>query len=212
MRLSSQTLACLPAFYTATRRVSRLIGYMLKSVWPKYHEDYEKAFAAGRFIDEDSGPYIGRAIVYKLQVNLHVDKHDAGPTACFPMGTWTKNSGGGELLVPQLGAKFKYVLVAPAVRSFCSPVLHFRYDVGHVAIFFASRLLHKVATWKPAVGNPSDAVTPGRIGNVFFFPTASLNVLKDKDPGWGKKTAFGAWSFMVDQGKQLPKSLFYLPD
>lgn len=77
---------------------------MLKSVWPDYFELYTKGFEAGRWFHEDPGPFLGRAIIYKLQVHLHLDRNDAGPTACFPVGTWDK---GGSLLIPQLGAKFQ---------------------------------------------------------------------------------------------------------
>ena len=35
------------------------------------------------------------------------------------------------------------------------------------------------------------AITPGRIGSVFFFPEASYKILEDKSPGWGYQTAFG---------------------
>lgn len=80
---------------------------MLKSVWPDYFTAYAKAFAAGHWFEEDPGPFLGRVLIYKLQVHLHLDPNDAGPTACFPVGTWKKDGEGGCLLVPQLGAKFQ---------------------------------------------------------------------------------------------------------
>lgn len=105
-------LACLHPFYTDTSRLARLLGTMLKTTWPDVFTKYNKAFKAGKsVIDGDPGPYIGRVIVYKLQGRLHVDQNDGGPTACFPMGSWqgVKGGKGGELIVPQLGAKFEYV-------------------------------------------------------------------------------------------------------
>lgn len=34
-------------------------------------------------------------------------------------------------------------------------------------------------------------ITPGRIGNVFFFPKDSYQILSDKRPDWAYQTAFG---------------------
>ena len=42
------------------------------------------------------------------------------------------------------------------------------------------------------------AITPGRIGSVFFFPEASYDILKDKRPGWGYQTAFGKNDSIVE--------------
>lgn len=75
---------------------------MFKAVWPGIYEEYQTAFDAGRWFEEDPGPFIGRAIVYKLQIDTHRDTNDGGPTACFPVGSFS----GGELIVPQLEAKF----------------------------------------------------------------------------------------------------------
>ena len=52
---------------------------------------------------EDPGPWIARAIVWKLHVNRHVDEQDAGLTATFPVGDFE----GGYLELPQLEARFK---------------------------------------------------------------------------------------------------------
>lgn len=71
---------------------------------------------------------------------------------------------------------------------------HLRYSVGHVAIFFAGKLLHKVADWTPAPMAPNSRnLTPGRVGNVFFFPRGSLRLLKGKEPNWSHKTGGGRW-------------------
>ncbi len=102
---SSQGLVSIAPFYILTSRVAWSIGQMLKCVWPDHFRQYDEAFKAGQFWEEDPGPFLGRAVVYKLQVDLHKDNHDAGPSACFPAGSW---ESGGELLVPQLGAKFQY--------------------------------------------------------------------------------------------------------
>jgi hypothetical protein len=70
----------------------------------------------------------------------------------------------------------------------------FRYRPGDVCIFFSSIIYHKVSRFYPSKQTPTQAeenITPGRIGSVFFFPSPSYDVLKDKEEGWGYKTAFG---------------------
>ena len=74
---------------------------MFEQLMPDYYQRYREAFEAGQWIESDPGPWLGRAIVYKLQVALHKDKQDVGPTASFPVGYFT----GGEMLLPQLNAK-----------------------------------------------------------------------------------------------------------
>lgn len=46
----------------------------------------------------------------------------------------------------------------------------------------------------------AEKITPGRIGNVFFFPSESFKVLKDKPPLWGQVTAFGRYEKFVTNG------------
>lgn len=70
---------------------------------------------------------------------------------------------------------------------------YIRYGVGQVAIFYASQLLHKVAAWKPPPKGLNDQHTPGRIGNVFFFPRVSLELLEHKPPGWAVRTGLGRY-------------------
>jgi len=58
-----------------------------------------------------------------------------------------------------------------------------------------------VATFNPSpqtILQAHEKITPGRIGSVFFFPSASYKVLKDKRPGWGYETAFGRNEHLVD--------------
>lgn len=66
-----------------------------------------------------------------------------------------------------------------------------RYSCGHVAIFYAGKLYHKVSDWTPLPKQSGDPVTPGRIGSVFFNPNGTIEVLHDKPPGWGKDTGYG---------------------
>jgi hypothetical protein len=58
-----------------------------------------------------------------------------------------------------------------------------------------------VATFQPNTQTEThaqQAITPGRIGSVFFFPDASYKILEDKRPGWGFQTAFGKNEGIVD--------------
>lgn len=65
------------------------------------------------------------------------------------------------------------------------------YKPGHVCIFPAGQIYHQVEEWSPLVHTPDNAVTPGRIGSVFFFPVDSLRILEDKPAGWVKDTSHG---------------------
>jgi hypothetical protein len=55
----------------------------------------------------------------------------------------------------------------------------------------SGQLYHHVGKWEavPALGG--DTVTPGRVGNTFFFPKATLDELKGKPAGWFKKSGSG---------------------
>jgi hypothetical protein len=66
-----------------------------------------------------------------------------------------------------------------------------RYDPGTVVIFLSGQLYHSVSEWKPGMQAAGDKVTPGRVGNVFFFPKASFDRLRDKPPGWNWKIMTG---------------------
>jgi len=82
--------------------IAETLAVMFEKVFPESYHKYKAAFEAGRWSESDPGPWLGRAIVYKLQGDLHHDEKDVGPSACFPCGSFS----GGEMLVPQLGAKF----------------------------------------------------------------------------------------------------------
>jgi len=44
-------------------------------------------------------------------------------------------------------------------------------------IFLSGQLYHSVSEWKPGKLAAGDDVTPGQVGNVFFFPKASFDKL-----------------------------------
>ncbi|KAH9917120.1 uncharacterized protein BXZ73DRAFT_6435, partial [Epithele typhae] len=124
--------------------------------FPEVFEQYQDAFLAGAWFEaNDPGPWLNRAVVWKLDVGLHYDGGDGGPTVTFPVGFFI----GGHMQVPQLGnAVFEYL-------------------AGHVLIMYAGKIAHKVTPWVPAkevqrfdgtwCKLPS-CLTPGRISGVYF--------------------------------------------
>ncbi|KAF8867895.1 hypothetical protein CPB84DRAFT_1810481, partial [Gymnopilus junonius] len=171
---TSTSLAAAGSYYYLTQSIAATLAKMFQAVFPEEYRKYEKAFEAGVWMQCDPGPYLGRAIIYKLQGRLHKDKHDLGPSASFGVGYYT----GGEMLFPQFGTKFSY-------------------DPGHVCIFYSSIIYHKVAKFESAIQTTLQAeekITPGRI--------ESYQILHDKPPRWGYRTAFGRAEDMDDDGAE----------
>jgi hypothetical protein len=81
--------------------VSLTLQILFRQLFPDLYDQFQQAFDAGVWVEEDPGPWLGRAIIYKLQGDVHNDKHDISPTACFPCGYFS----GGAMKVPQLHAK-----------------------------------------------------------------------------------------------------------
>ncbi len=88
-----------------THDIAATLAVMFETVFPEWYAKYRQAFEAGVWIPGDPGPFLGRAIIYKLQGRLHRDCQDLGPSACFGVGSYD----GGEMKVPQLGAKLASV-------------------------------------------------------------------------------------------------------
>lgn len=177
---SSSSLAATGSYYFLTQSVARALDAMFLAVFPEKHAQYKEAFEAGVWFQHDPGPFLGRAVIYKLQGRLHKDCHDLGPSASFGVGQYT----GGEMLIPQFPSKFSY-------------------DPGHVCIFFSSTLYHKVAHFSPTlqtVEHKKSNLTPGRIGSVFFFPQESYQILNGKPANWGLETSFGRMENIFREG------------
>ncbi|KAH9910383.1 uncharacterized protein BXZ73DRAFT_109112 [Epithele typhae] len=85
-------------FYTLTARVAAIFAGLFKALFPEEYVKYKAAFDAGSWIPHDPGPWLGRVIVWKLQVQLHWDGGDGGPTLTCPMGYFN----GGEMEFPDL--------------------------------------------------------------------------------------------------------------
>jgi hypothetical protein len=77
-----------------TKPIEKSITTMFKVSFPEWYEKYRKAFEPGVWLREDPGPFLGRAIIYKLQGRLHKDANSLGPSASFGVGDYT----GGEML------------------------------------------------------------------------------------------------------------------
>jgi len=65
------------------------------------------------------------------------------------------------------------------------------YRQGDVLIFLSGHLYHQVAPWQPTKWQSGGILTPGRVGNVFFFPEISYERLKGKPKGWNWRTMSG---------------------
>ncbi|KAG1769692.1 hypothetical protein EV702DRAFT_954947, partial [Suillus placidus] len=155
-------------YFEATEELASFLGSMLQASFPEFYLKYEAAFKAGKWTVVDPGPLLGRVVVWKLDVLPHQDGLDEGPAVIFPMGHFY----GGECYIPDLRLKFSY-------------------RPGEVIILMAGALYHAIGKWAPLEGTFPHGITPGRVGNVFFFPHKSYEVLKDKPAGWAFKTAGG---------------------
>ncbi|TFK58000.1 hypothetical protein BDN72DRAFT_866303, partial [Pluteus cervinus] len=128
-------------YYIGTQNLAGMLQEAFKVAFPDYYQEYMQAFKAGVWWTEDPGPWLGRAIVWKLQVQPHMDASDVGPTAAFNCGSYDD----GPMYLPDLKLKLAY---AP----------------GDLLIFLSGHLYHAVGHWEPRP-HPSGLLTPGRIGN-----------------------------------------------
>ncbi|KAJ8517580.1 hypothetical protein ONZ45_g5228 [Pleurotus djamor] len=165
-------------FALSAANALRLKAYF-KITFPEYYALYQEAFEAGVWMRVDPGPWLGKAIVYKLQVTPHVDGQDDGPTACYPTGYFA----GGEAYFPDLGIKLAY-------------------RPQDIIIFLSGHLYHAVGTWVSTVSpRQSDNLAPGRVGHVHFFHRSALQLLKGKPSGWSARTCGGKY---MDTAFELP--------
>ncbi|KAF6751248.1 hypothetical protein DFP72DRAFT_1071452 [Ephemerocybe angulata] len=88
-------------YFAATAPMSNAVRQRFKMVFLQYFEKYDTAFKAGQVITSDPGPFLGCALVWKLQVHPPQDGLDEVPAEIFPLGDF-KDS---ELLLPNLMVK-----------------------------------------------------------------------------------------------------------
>ncbi|KAJ7049599.1 hypothetical protein C8F01DRAFT_731431 [Mycena amicta] len=157
-------LQALNTYLRRTQLYTTLVGVCCRTFYPHWHTVYEQAFNAGKSNLLDPGPFLGRVIVWKLQVELHRDGLDIGPTLTSADGSFE----GGAMVLPDFGCKFSY-------------------RCGHIGFGYYGALYHCVERWEP-VPPPEHlakhGVTSGRMSTVFFSPQRSLEALKDKVEFW----------------------------
>jgi hypothetical protein len=100
---SSNARLAIENYYIASSPVAEMLAVYFQILFPAEYEKFCHAFNAGYWVKGDPGPWLGRALIYKLQGNLHVDDKDEGPTVSFPCGFFE----GGEMIVPELFAKLR---------------------------------------------------------------------------------------------------------
>jgi hypothetical protein len=88
-------------YFKDTEELALVLAAMFRVSFPDFYMKYYRAFQAGKWMVVDPGPFLGRAIVWKLDVCPHQDGLDEGPAAIFPMGNFT----GGECYIPDLKLK-----------------------------------------------------------------------------------------------------------
>ena len=173
-------------YFEGSRPVAVYLSACFQVAFPDHYRKYKKAFDAGIWMAEDPGPWLGRAIIWKLPIETHMDGLDDGPTAIFNVGNYT----GGDLYLPDLKIKLECVQYHSRQQS-TDQMCCTRYNPGSLVIFLSGQLYHSVSDWKPGAYKEGDKVTPGRVGNVFFFPKASFDRLHDKPKNWNWMTRSG---------------------
>ncbi|KAJ6485082.1 hypothetical protein C8R47DRAFT_1072886 [Mycena vitilis] len=73
-------------YFLLTQEAAAFVEGMFKALFPEYHAMFAADFKRGVWLTEDKGPFLGRAVVSKLQVGIHRDSLDDGPAATFPSG------------------------------------------------------------------------------------------------------------------------------
>ncbi|KAJ3502980.1 hypothetical protein NMY22_g18409 [Coprinellus aureogranulatus] len=155
-------------YYFASQATNLEVSHRFELAYPEEFAQYTQAFNAGVVNLFDNGPFLGRALVWKMQVGVHRDGLDQGPAAIFPCGYYT----GGYLYIPDLKLKLAY-------------------RPRDLPIFLAGHLYHALDEWKPSPAPRKKGVTPGRASTVLFFPANSYRRLKGKPKFWSVMTMSG---------------------
>lgn len=103
---SSGSLMAVEWWYAATKELSVHLSAIFKAAFPEEYIQYKSAFDAGNWFTDDPGPWLGRAIIWKMQVRSHRDGLDGGPSIIFNMGRYT----GGHLYLTDLKLKFRFAI------------------------------------------------------------------------------------------------------
>ncbi|KAK7051512.1 hypothetical protein VNI00_004486 [Paramarasmius palmivorus] len=99
---SGQAIGATANFYETNNCLERCVEAAMEVFFPEQHHITSKARDAARVVSQrPGGCYIGRAVVYKLQLFLHCDNGDYQVSASFPAGRFN----GGFMIIPQFKAK-----------------------------------------------------------------------------------------------------------
>lgn len=99
----SRKYGAVGSFYQRTRPVALALKAMMEVLLPETAARYQQAFEAGCCMEDDPGPFLGRAVVWKMQLSPHKDGGDVGHSISFGFGSYT----GGHMIIPQLDLKLK---------------------------------------------------------------------------------------------------------
>lgn len=167
---------CQQTFLTRTIAVTVIASCISQHFFPKNHKRALKRFKAGCYLGDDVGPWLGRALGYKVPTTTHPDEGDSGTTFITAVGSYLE----GCLELHNLEVRFTY-------------------QPGHMALGEFGNFLHRVSAWQStkASGWMADAMerhnlTPGRVFLVMFNKSETDERLEGKPAGWGRHTRFGA--------------------
>ena len=74
-------------YYIASSPIARILVEYFKVLFPKAYEKSKQAFSAGRWIQGDPGPWLGRALIYKLG-QFARGRQGRGANGLFPLWTF----------------------------------------------------------------------------------------------------------------------------
>ncbi|KAG2745093.1 hypothetical protein P692DRAFT_20877347 [Suillus brevipes Sb2] len=89
MVCNAQVALAVAWYMKRTTKFAIALKELFRVAYPDDFKIYEKAFEAGVWEAADPGPWLGRAIVWKLNVLPHRDGLDGGPTAIFCLGSFS---------------------------------------------------------------------------------------------------------------------------
>ncbi|KZS86333.1 hypothetical protein SISNIDRAFT_492054 [Sistotremastrum niveocremeum HHB9708] len=150
----------------------------MQRVFPEEYKKYKTAFEKACWTC-DEGCWIGRSVVWKCQVDLHLDGGDGVLGICAIL-----NCG---FYVPANASHLGTSAVYPDLN------MAFAYLPGEVLMFRSGFLFHAVMPWLPAPQTSGDSLVPGRIAVVFFTPENLLNDLQTAGGQTANRLAFARY-------------------
>lgn len=87
-----------------TEPLAEVVGLTYKLIEAQFHDHMQLSFQAGKLYESAVGPYLARALIYKLQVDAHLDRRDHGLSAMTNSGRYYR----GYLYFPQFWMRVKW--------------------------------------------------------------------------------------------------------